>query len=195
MMVHSLKQTASKGRLIVLSSPSGGGKNTIISRLIQRNQNFVHSISVTTRSIRPGEEDGNPYCFSTVEKFSKMRDRGEFLEWEEVHGNYYGTPGKPVEEALSKGLDVLFDLDVKGALKLKKSHPEVLIIFLMPPSIKILEERLRKRGSEDEKQLQARLKVAKWECEQAKQFDHIIINDDLKSAVKAVEQIVTNPNH
>ncbi len=179
-----------RGHFIVLSSPSGGGKSTVIKRLMAQNPHLIHSISATTRKPRGQEKNGDPYWFVTVPEFVRRRNAGDFWEWEEVYGDYYGTPRRPAEEVAQAGQDVLFDLDVKGALKLKAAHPEVLLIFLSPPSLEILEERLRKRGTESEEQLQRRLAVARWECDQAGRFDHIVVNDDLEKTVTAISTII-----
>ncbi len=188
-MVDQSERPAQKGRLFIFSSPSGGGKDTIISHLL-KNKDFIHSVSATTRPIREEEVNGKSYWFLIRDEFLKMRDRGEFLEWEEVYGNYYGTPKKPVEEAINKGFHVLFDLDVKGALKMKETYPDARLIFLMPPSLEILKERLRKRGSEDEEGLQSRLAEARWECDQASKYDDVVENDQLETTIKAVEKII-----
>lgn len=191
-MANPLESQPKAGRFIVLSSPSGGGKSTIITRILERHKNFIHSVSATTRPARPGEENGKAYWFISEEEFFDKRDRGELLEWEEVYGNYYGTPKRAAEEAAVSGLHVLFDLDVKGALKLKQARPDALLIFLQPPSYEVLEERLRQRASEDEARLQHRLNQAYWECEQAEKFDYTVVNSDLENAVKAVENVIKN---
>jgi len=179
-----------RGHFIVLSSPSGGGKSTVIERLLAQNSNLVHSISATTRQPRGRERDGDPYWFLSVPEFVRRRNAGDFLEWEEVYGDYYGTPRRPADEAAEAGQDVIFDLDVKGALQLKAARPEVLLIFLAPPSLEILEERLRKRGTESEDQLQRRLALARWECDQAGRFDHIVVNDDLEKTVASITTLI-----
>lgn len=183
-------QLSRKGKFIVLSSPSGGGKSTIISRLLAGNENLVYSVSATTRQPRGGERNGESYWFLTREEFIKKRDRGDFLEWEEVYGDYYGTPKKFAEVAMAAGMGVLFDLDVKGALKFKENHEDSITIFLQPPSLEVLEERLRKRGTEDEVRLQQRLAEAKAECEQAGKFDSVVVNNDLEETVASIEKII-----
>jgi guanylate kinase len=181
-----------RGHFIVLSSPSGGGKSTIIQRLLAQIPNLLHSISVTTRNPRGSEKNGDPYWFISREEFLRQRDAGELLEWEEVYGDYYGTPRQAAEAAAAAGHQVIFDLDVKGALRLKAMRPETLLIFLYPPSFDVLERRLRQRGTETEERLQNRLAVARWECEQAGRFDHVVVNDDLEKAVAAVQLLIRN---
>ncbi|TKJ40699.1 guanylate kinase [candidate division LCP-89 bacterium B3_LCP] len=181
-----------RGRFIVLSSPSGCGKTTIIERLLRRNNDFVYSLSATTRPPREDEKNGIDYWFLTEDEFLQKRDNGDLLEWEEVYQCFYGTPKEPAEEAVSGGFQVIFDLDTVGALKLKKKYPEALLIFILPPSMEVLGRRLRERRSESERQLQIRLTEAKRECEQADKFDYKIINDDLEEAVIAIERIIRN---
>ncbi len=189
-MDYSSGRPADRGRFIVISSPSGGGKSTIIKRLLEKDKNLTYSVSATTRPPRGDERNGEAYWFLSREEFIEKRDHGDLLEWEEVYGDFYGTPKKFTEVAVTAGLDVLFDLDVKGALKLKQSYPDALLIFLMPPSLEILERRLQQRGTEDNSQLQRRLTEAKIECEQASKFDYVVVNDNLEETVSKIEQII-----
>ncbi len=175
---------------MVLSSPSGGGKSTIIQRLLASNPNYTYSVSVTTRPPRADEVNGKSYWFLDQTEFMRRRDSGELLEWEEVYGDFYGTPFQPAGEAVRAGLVVLFDLDVKGALKLKAARPETITIFLSPPSFTILEQRLRARGTETEVSLLRRISLARWECDQAANFDHVAVNGDLENTVQEVDQII-----
>ncbi|MCX6639218.1 MAG: guanylate kinase [bacterium] len=190
MTSDSTEKPVAPGRYIILSSPSGGGKSTIIRRILSLHPDFAYSISATTRPPRPGEIYGAAYCFLSRAEFETRLERSEFLEWEEVYGDYYGTPRKYAEEAVAAGRSVLFDLDVKGALKLKSAIPHIVLIFIMPPSLQVLEARLRQRASEDEAHLKKRLDLAVWECSQAHKFDHVIVNNNLEEAVKAVEDII-----
>jgi guanylate kinase len=183
---------AERGRFVVLSSPSGGGKSTVAKRLLALNPRFTYSVSVTTRPPRGHEINGQAYWFVDKSEFLARRDRGELLEWEEVYGEFYGTPRRPAEEAAAAGLSVIFDLDVKGALKLKQLHPETILIFLSPPSFEILEQRLRARGTESEDRLQRRLALAQWECDQSGNFDHNIINLDLDKTIREVSDIIAH---
>jgi guanylate kinase len=179
-----------RGRFVVLSSPSGGGKSTVTKRLLAANPRFTYSVSVTTRPPRSHEKQGQAYWFVDREEFLRRRDRGDLLEWEEVYGEYYGTPRQPAEEAIAAGFVVLFDLDVKGALKFKQLHPDAILIFLSPPSYEILEQRLRARGTESEDRLKRRLSLAKWECDQSKRFDHTVINLDLEQTIREVADFI-----
>jgi guanylate kinase len=175
---------------VVLSSPSGGGKNTVIQHLLAKYPHFAYSISATTRPPRPGERDGQPYWFLSREEFIRRREAGDLLEWEEVYGDLYGTPRRPAEEAAAEGRCVLFDLDVKGALHLKEIKPDSILIFLEPPSLKVLEERLRKRGADSEERLRRRLAQARWECRQACLFDYRVVNDRLEETIRTVTSII-----
>lgn len=181
-----------RGRFVVLSSPSGGGKSTIIHRLRASNPKYAYSISVTTRPPRGAEINGVAYWFIDPEEFIHRRNRGDLLEWEEVYGDFYGTPRQPAEEAVAAGYTVLFDLDVKGALKVKASRPDTILIFLSPPSFEVLEQRLRARGTESEERLQRRLSLARWECEQSSRFDHVVINREIDQTVREVSEIIQN---
>ncbi|RJP80161.1 MAG: guanylate kinase [Candidatus Zixiibacteriota bacterium] len=178
------------GRFVVLSSPSGGGKNTVIQRLLAKYPHFAYSVSATTRPPRPGEEDGKPYWFISREEFLRRLEAGDLLEWEEVYGDLYGTPRGPAEAAIAEGRCVLFDLDVKGALRVKQVRPDSILIFLEPPSLAVLEDRLRRRGTDSEERICKRLAQAQWECNQASRFDYRVVNDRLEETIQAVERII-----
>jgi len=180
-----------RGLMFVLSSPSGAGKTTLTRLLVQKEKNIELSISVTTRARRPSEVEGVHYHFLTRAAFEKMRDAGELLEWAEVHGNYYGTPAKPVEKAIAKGKDILFDIDYQGTRQLyKKAASDVVSIFILPPSIAEMKKRIRRRAAEDEMTIKKRLATAKQELPRWKEYDYVVINDDLDAAFEDIHAIL-----
>jgi guanylate kinase len=179
-----------KGLLIVLSSPSGGGKTTIAQRLLKRDRNIVRSVSCTTRKPRLGEQDGRDYFFVTPARFKAMAAQKKFLEWARVHKNFYGTPRRWVEGQLKKGRDVLFVIDVQGGRSIKHEESRALLIFLKPPSLAVLKKRLLGRGSEDEAALKVRLRDAKWELAEGRHYDDQVVNDHLPKAVADVLEII-----
>lgn len=186
------EKIARRGLMFVLSSPSGAGKTTLTRLLVQKEENIDLSISVTTRKRRPSEVDGVHYHFLTREAFEKMRDAGDLLEWAEVHGNYYGTPAKPVEKALAKGRDVLFDIDYQGTRQLyKKAASDVVSIFILPPSIAEMKKRIRRRATEDEMTIKKRLETAKHELTRWGEYDYVVINDDLDAAFADIHAILS----
>lgn len=170
------------GIAVVLCAPSGAGKTTLSKRLLAEHASFTFSVSCTTRSPRPGEVDGKDYHFLTREKFDELRGQNYFAEWACVHGNYYGTPLQAAREALAAGHDLLFDIDVQGAAHLKKTMPQALFVFVLPPSRTELEARLRGRGSETEESIAKRLANARRELAEAVWFDTWIVNDDVEEA-------------
>lgn len=178
------------GLLIVLSGPSGVGKGTIYSKLLNVMPDLKVSVSATTRNPRTGEKDGIHYYFMSKEEFAEKRGRGEFLEWAETVGNYYGTPKTPVINTLEQGKDVLLEIDVKGARQIKTAYPDCVTIFVLPPSEAELEKRLRGRGTESDEQIAARLALAKNEIAISGEFDHRVINDNLDKAVNEVKDII-----
>ncbi len=175
-----------EGKLIVFSSPSGAGKTTIVRRLLQKILNLEFSISACTRAIRPGEQDGRDYYFLSTKEFEEKIKNNEFIEWEEVYkGSYYGTLKSEAERIWQKGSHVIFDIDVKGAINIKKKYADrALTIFIKAPSLKAIEERLKGRETEDKKSLAERLERAKFELSCEDQFDKVILNDDLEKAVQ-----------
>ncbi len=181
-----------KGLLIVLSSPSGGGKTTIAHQLMAKDKNIVRSISCTTRKPRSGEKSGRDYFFVTVPKFKAMVKAKKFLEWAKVHQNFYGTPAHWVEAQLKKGKDVLFVIDVQGGKIIKHKAPHALLVFVKPPSFTVLKQRLLGRKSDSAEALKVRLSDAKWEMKEGKHYDHRVINDRLSHAVKEVRKIIQN---
>lgn len=176
--------------LIVLSSPSGGGKTTLAKHLFGLYPQIKFSISATTRSMRPGEVNGKDYFFLTKNDFKQRIQNNELVEYEEIFGNYYGTLKSEVAKAIDSGEVLIFDVDVLGALSIKKHFPEEsLLIFIAPPSIEILEARLRNRQTESEEQIRTRLARAEMELSKKELFDHIIINEDLESSKLKIEEV------
>lgn len=182
----------SRGRLIVFASPSGGGKGTVIRHLLDKHPAWGFSCSATTRPPRPGEEDGSHYYFLSRDEFQRRIDAGDFLEYEAVHRDLYGTLKSVTQERLAKGETVIFDLDVKGALSVKRHYPEAFSIFVMPPSMEVLEQRLRGRQTESDDVIRLRLARAEMELGLADQFDIRIVNDVLEQTVTDVERAIAD---
>ncbi len=172
------------GQLFVVSAPSGVGKTTIIRSILSRTPHLRFSISCTTRSPRTGEVDGQDYHFITRRRFQQGIAAGRFLEWAEVHGNYYGTDAEPIRNWMAEGVDVLLDIDVQGARQVRCTHPAARTIFILPPSMEALLERLRGRGTESEEQLARRMRAAQVELGQAPWYDYLVVNDRLEDAVE-----------
>jgi guanylate kinase len=180
-----------KKQLIVLSAPSGAGKTTLAHHLLTTFPSFKFSISATTRKPRPNEVDGKDYYFLTEEKFKELIDNGGFVEYEQIFGNYYGTLKSEVEKSLEKGEIVVFDIDVKGALSIKRLYPDKsLLIFISPPSLEILKQRLINRKTETPEQLQKRFERIEMEMKLKDNFDYVVVNDDLEKAKREIEEIV-----
>jgi guanylate kinase len=179
-----------KGLAVVISAPSGAGKTTIISRLRSIFPNMVYSVSCATRAPRAGEIDGVDYHFMDKERFMNMVSQGRLLEWKEVHGAWYGTPADPVFSALDEGRIVIFDVDVQGAAEVFRAIPDAVGVFIAPPSMRELENRLRSRGSDDESTIIRRMAAAKDEMNHACEFRYLIVNDDLEKAVDEIHRIV-----
>lgn len=179
-----------RGIPIVVSAPSGCGKDTILAELFKINDNLAYSVSATTRAIREGEIDGVSYHFHTRESFEKMIADSEVLEYTEYCGNYYGTPKKAVLDMLEEGKDVILKIEVEGAMNIKKIFPECVMIFILPPSIAELDRRLRKRGTETEETIAARIAQAKNELLFADKFDFLVVNGDLAKAVNDVNTVI-----
>ena len=178
------------GLLIVLSGPSGTGKGTVCDALLEKRKDIALSVSCTTRSPRPGEVDGVSYHFVSEPDFKEMLVHDEFLEHASVYGNYYGTPTSFVQRQLEHGKDVLLEIDVQGALKAKRVFPEGVYIFLLPPSMEELENRIRSRGTEKEDQIITRLGKAKSEAHLVERYDYVIVNDVVDDVVASVECIL-----
>ena len=171
------------GTLFIVAAPSGAGKTTLVSRLLEHDAQVRHSISYTTRAPRPGEQDGREYNFIDVQRFLAMRERGEFAEWAEVHGNFYGTSRLWLEERMKEGCDMLLEIDWQGAQQMRRQFPEAVSIFILPPSIHELERRLRTRGADSEDVIARRVAGALGEMRHVAEFDFVIINKDLDMAL------------
>ncbi|MDT8859083.1 guanylate kinase [Alkalihalobacillus sp. MEB130] len=180
-----------KGLLLVLSGPAGVGKGTVCSALRQENTSVQYSVSATTRSPREGEQDGVNYFFKTREQFEKMIEQDQLLEWAEYVGNYYGTPIEYVRETLESGQDIILEIEVQGALKVRERFPEGVFIFLMPPSLAELRSRIVGRGTETEDIINKRMTVAREEIEMMKKYDYVVENDQVHLAVDRIKSIVT----
>lgn len=183
-----------KGLLIVLSGPSGVGKGTVRKELFKHVDNLKYSISMTTRQMRPGEENGKDYYFVTKDEFIKRIEKGKFLEHAQFVGNFYGTPLDKIEECINKGDDMLLEIEVNGATQVRHKLPEAVLIFLVPPSKKDLYERLKSRGTEDEEVIQARIQKADSEFPEARFYDYIVVNDKVEDAAKRILEII-NAEH
>lgn len=183
------------GRLIVLTGPSGVGKGTLLKSLLQRHPELYLSISATTRLPRPGEIDGQHYYFVTRDEFEKMLQAGELLEWAEYAGNYYGTPFAPVEQQIQQGRLVILEIELVGARKIHDTFKSALRIFILPPSVEELEQRLRSRGQDSEEAIAKRLSCAKAELDAADEFDLQVVNDDLETALLSIESAIFNVNN
>ncbi|WP_456464112.1 guanylate kinase [Persephonella sp.] len=178
-----------KGELFILSSPAGGGKTTISNLLIKEIPNLKRVITCTTRNPRPGEKNGVDYYFLSKQEFELRIKKGEFLEYAIVHGNYYGTPKKEVEEELSRGYDLLLVIDVQGMRQLKKNKKDIITIFLIPPSIDELKKRMEKRG-DPEIEIKKRIETAKKEIPAWREYDYIVLNDEIQKAKDNIKHII-----
>lgn len=175
-----------EGKLFVLSGPSGVGKGTLREKILDSLPNLVYSISCTTREPRPDEKEGVDYHFISDKEFEQRVKKGFFLEHAIVHNARYGTLRDEVEREMQEGHDVLMEIDVQGALHVRRAMPDCILIFVAPPSLEVLETRLRERGTENERGLQLRLKDAAWEMKQTKYYDYVIVNENLEEAALAL---------
>ncbi len=184
-------QIERRGLMLVISSPSGAGKSTIARNLLEADPGLSLSVSVTTRQRRPSEIAGRHYHFINHREFERLRDSEALLEFAEVHGNFYGTPREPVEEAMASGRDMLFDIDWQGAQQLQEKMPaDVVSIFILPPSMTELQSRLFRRAEDSEEVIATRLANSRAEIEHWREYDYVILNDDLSIAFDAVQSIV-----
>jgi guanylate kinase len=178
--------------MLVLSSPSGAGKSTIARNLLESDPSLELSVSVTTRPRRGSEIDGVHYHFVSQREFNRLRDSDALLEWAEVHGNFYGTPREAAEAAMAAGRDMLFDIDWQGAVQLnEKMRADIISIFILPPSMRELKSRLKRRAEDSDTTIETRLKNARIEIEHWREYDYVVINDDLDRAFAAVRAIAT----
>ena len=179
-----------KGILMVMSGFSGAGKGTVMKKLMSEYDNYALSISATTRSPRPGEQDGREYFFKTVEEFETMIENNQLIEYAKYVGNYYGTPKEYVEKMLDEGKDVILEIEMQGTMKVKEMMPETVLVFITPPTAEELKKRLEGRGTEDSETIKARLKRASEEVVYMDKYDYLLINDKLDECVENLHKIV-----
>ena len=178
------------GNLIIVSAPSGAGKTTLVAEVVRRVAGVRSSISCTARARRAGEEHGVDYFFVGREEFGAMAARGEFLEWAEVHGNLYGTPRRPIDETLARGEDMILTIDVQGAASARRAFPDAVSVFILPPSYRTLTERLETRGANAAEDLRLRLRNARHELAQYREFDYLVVNEDLARAAAELAAVI-----
>ncbi len=179
-----------EGKIFVISAPSGAGKSTICNRVLKEIDKISFSVSMTTRKPRTGEVDGVDYKFVDVDTFKKTIEANGFLEWAQVHNNYYGTPLSLVEEKTKQGIDIILDIDVQGGMQVKNRAPHSILIFIAPPSMEELERRLRGRGTDSTEVIDVRLKNAENEMSYKEKYEHIIINNALEKAINDLKQLI-----
>lgn len=180
-----------KGILFIITSPSGGGKGTLIKEILRTMENISYSVSFTTRKMRMGEIHGKDYFFVSMDEFENLIKQGDFLEYANVHGNFYGTLQRQVKNETESGHDIILEIDVQGAESVKAKMPEAVSIFILPPSYEVLRQRLVSRQTESNEDLQLRLKNAKTEVKFYKQFDYVIINEEKNKAVENLKSVIT----
>jgi len=185
-----MSSDSASGVPLVLSGPSGVGKTTLTHQILAQFQDISQSISATTRSPRMGEVPGKDYIFMSTDEFKKSIDEDLFLEHAVVHGEYYGTPKGPLEERLSQGTDVLLVIDVQGGAQIKKIYPQAVLIFVLPPSMEVLEQRITERGGDDQESLDVRLQNARDEVSFARFYDYWVVNRDLEEAISQIRSII-----
>ena len=191
-MTNSTLTPSYQGSMLMIVAPSGAGKSSLVNALLQDDAGLKLSLSTTTRALRPGEVDGKNYRFLAKEEFLQERDQGHFLEWAEVHGHFYGTSKPWIESQMQSGNDVMLEIDWQGAQQIRKLIPAAQWIFIFPPSIEALEERLRKRGQDDEATIQRRLAAAHVELMYAHEADYIVVNDSFDQALVDLKHILAS---
>jgi guanylate kinase len=179
-----------KGHIFVVSAPSGAGKTTIVKSLLKDIPELAFSISATTRKKRENEKDGIDYLFISEEEFQKKIESHQFVEWEKFYDYYYGTPKGFIDDNIIKGISVLLEVDVKGALNIKSIYPEAILVYIYPPSFEVLVERLKNRKTEDEKDFNKRIERAKMELSHKDKFDYLVVNNDLITAIDQVRSLI-----
>jgi guanylate kinase len=189
-MTSDLRQQPDRGLLIVLSGPSGVGKGTVCKALRNVDRNLVYSVSATTRAPRAGEVEGVNYFFKTKEQFIEMIEQNQLLEWAEYVGNYYGTPRSFVSETLAGGKDVILEIEVQGALKVRQKFAEAVLIFLMPPSLVELQNRIQTRGTDSAESILRRMSTAMEELRMIEQYDYCVVNDQVEAACARIQAIL-----
>lgn len=183
-----------RGRLIIVSGPSGVGKSTVLKAVMEHMPNLRFSVSATTRAMRPGEQEGVNYYYVSRDTFEKMISDHELVEYNLYNNNYYGTPMGPIERTLEQGVDIVLDVDPHGALNVRGRWPDAILIFITPPSLGELKRRLESRGDTSPKDIEERLRQASWECRQSFQYDYIVVNDKLVPCIQEVEAILQAEN-
>jgi len=178
------------GNVFMIIAPSGAGKSSLVNALLAQDNNISLSISCTTRDPRPGEQEGREYYFTTKQDFLQLRETGQLLEWAEVHGNFYGTPRPPIEKAIALGKDILLEIDWQGARQVRQHFPGVTGIFILPPSIEVLETRLTQRGQDSPSVITRRILAAGSEIAHAPECEYVIINEDFATALNELQKIV-----
>ncbi|HPU42225.1 MAG TPA: guanylate kinase [Acetivibrio clariflavus] len=181
-----------EGLLVVVSGPSGTGKGTVLSCIRQKESSIKFSVSVTTREPRSGEVDGVNYFFKTTEEFEAMIENGELIEWVKYCDNYYGTPKKYVEDTIKSGYDCLLEIEVEGALNIKKIYPDCVSIFILPPSFEELRRRIESRGTEKPEVIEKRMEKALKEMNYVDRYDYVVVNDDIEKAVDSIRYILAS---
>lgn len=184
-------KTRNKGTLIVISAPSGAGKGTVISKLLEKENNLWLSVSATSRAPRDNDKEGVTYYFYTKEEFEKKINEGYFLEYAEYAGNYYGTPKKFIQEKLDKGIDVILEIEIQGAMQIKKLIPEALFIFIMPPTLEELKRRLVGRNTDSKEKIIERFKISYKEINEVSKYNYVVVNDEVENAVNKISSIMT----